>query len=60
MTPMVLAFIPGFDQYALKGFEVIKEMPEWYRYTIVGMVVVIYGMRGMLSKLLTSRMPGLK
>tara|TARA_B100000780_G_C20999457_1_gene399854 strand:+ start:167 stop:601 length:435 start_codon:yes stop_codon:yes gene_type:complete len=60
ITPMILAFIPGFDQYALRGFEVIQKMPQWYQMTIVGMVVVIYGMRGMLDKFLNSRIPGLK
>ena len=60
LTPMVLAFIPGFDQYALRGFEVIQKMPQWYQYTIIGMVVVIYGMRGMLDKFLNSKLPSLK
>tara|TARA_R110002124_G_scaffold98306_2_gene243751 strand:+ start:664 stop:1098 length:435 start_codon:yes stop_codon:yes gene_type:complete len=60
LAPMVLAFIPGFDQYALKGFEVIQQMPQWYQYTIIGMVVVIYGMRGMLDKFLNSKLPSLK
>tara|TARA_R110002153_G_scaffold68592_2_gene182168 strand:- start:928 stop:1362 length:435 start_codon:yes stop_codon:yes gene_type:complete len=60
LAPMVLAFIPGFDQYALRGFEVIQQMPQWYQYIIIGMVVVIYGMRGMLDKLLSSKIPSLK
>ena len=60
LAPMVLAFIPGFDEYALRGFEVIQQMPQWYQYIIIGMVVVIYGMRGMLDKLLSSKIPRLK
>lgn len=55
LSPMVLAFIPGMDIYALAGFEVIAKMPEWYQYIIIGMVVVIYGMRGMLEKLIDKR-----
>ena len=55
LAPMVLAFIPGMDKYALAGFEVIAKMPEWYQYIIIGMVVVIYGMRGMLEKLIDKR-----
>ena len=55
LAPMVLAFIPGMDGYALAGFEVIAKMPEWYQYIIIGMVVVIYGMRGMLEKLIDKR-----
>jgi hypothetical protein len=60
MVPMVLAFIPGMDGYALRGFEVIQQMPEWYQYTLIGMVVVIYGMRGLLEKVLASKIPKLK
>jgi hypothetical protein len=60
LAPMVLAFIPGFDQYALRGFEVIQQMPQWYQMTIIGMVVVVYGMRGMLDKFLNSKLPNLK
>ena len=55
LAPMVMAFIPGMDGYALAGFEVIAKMPDWYQYIIIGMVVVIYGMRGMLEKLIDKR-----
>lgn len=50
--PMILSFTP-WSEIALRGFEIIGKMPEWYRYTFIGMVVVIYGMRGMLNKVLT-------
>ena len=55
LAPMVMAFIPGMDGYALAGFAVIAKMPEWYQYIIIGMIVVIYGMRGMLEKLIDKR-----
>jgi uncharacterized ion transporter superfamily protein YfcC len=55
LAPMVLAFIPGMDKYALAGFEVIQKMPDWYQYIIIGMVVVIYGMRGMLEKIIDKK-----
>jgi len=60
INPMILASIPGFDQCALRGFEVIQKMPQWYRWIIVGMVIVIYGMRGMFDKFISSRLPNLK
>ena len=56
LAPMVMAFIPGMEKYSLAGFEVIKSMPEWYQYTIIGMVVVIYGMRGMVKQLISSKL----
>jgi len=55
LAPMMMAFVSGYDTVALKGFEVISKMPEWYRYIIVGMVVVIYGMRGMLRDLINKK-----
>jgi hypothetical protein len=51
--PMILAFI--YPDVALAGFEVIAKMPTWYQYTFIGMVVVIYGMRGMLTKFIDSK-----
>ena len=59
LTPMVMAFVPGFEQYALGGFEIIDKMPEWYRYVIMGMVIVIYGLRGMAKQLIGNKL-GLK
>jgi len=31
-------------------------MPEWYRYIIIGMVIVIYGLRGMVKQLAASKL----
>lgn len=47
--PLVMSFIPSLQQYALKGFEVIDTMPVWYRVAYMGMIVVIYGLRGILT-----------
>lgn len=55
LTPMLMAFIPGLETYSLAGFTVIAQMPEWYRYIIIGMVVVIYGLRGLLEKVLEKK-----
>lgn len=56
LAPMVMSFIPSLSAYALEGFTVIEKMPEWYRYTILGMVIVIYGLRGMVKQLVTKRL----
>lgn len=60
ITPMMMAFVPGASIYALKGFETIQQMPQWYVALIVGMVVVIYGMRGLLTKFIKNRLPLVK
>lgn len=56
LAPMVMAFIPGMDTYALAGFEVVAKMPEWYQYVIIGMIVVIYGMRGMVKSIIDKKL----
>lgn len=56
LTPMVMAFIPEFAPFSLRGFEIIEKMPEWYRYIIMGMVIVIYGLRGMAKQLLGKKL----
>lgn len=56
LTPMVMAFIPEFAPFSLRGFEIIEKMPEWYRYIIIGMVIVIYGLRGMAKQLLGKKL----
>lgn len=53
LTPMVLAFFPAMQQHILNGFKTIEKMPHWYVAIIIGMVVVIYGMRGLLKAYLT-------
>lgn len=55
IAPMLMAFIPSMQELALKGFQIIEQMPNWYVYIIVGMVVVIYGMRGLLKWALNSK-----
>lgn len=57
IVPMMMAFVPQLSMYSLKGFEVISSMPEWYRYIIIGMIIVIYGMRGLLKSLVELKNP---
>ena len=56
--PMILAFVD--PELVEKGFNAIAGVPSWYQYTFIGMVVVIYGLRGLASKLLDRgfKMPG--
>lgn len=52
MVPMILAFIPEMAQYVHAGFGSIALMPDWYKWLLIGMIAVIYGMRGMLKQAL--------
>ncbi len=49
ILPVILAFVPGYQQTITDGFTAIESMPEWYIAIVIGMVVVIYGLRGLLK-----------
>lgn len=53
--PMVLAFIPEMDTVVTNGFNAIDKMPDWYVYLYGGMVIVIYGLRSMFTKMLENK-----
>ena len=52
LTPVVMSFIPELQPYVVAGFASLALVPDWYMYILVGMVTVIYGMRGMLKMVL--------
>ena len=58
LTPLVLSFIPEYVDVVSKGFDALDKMPDWYMYLVVGMVVVIYGMRGLLKAVLSKKLEG--
>lgn len=60
IIPMMMAFHPVTAEIALRGFEVIAQMPDWYMLLIVGMVITIYGMRGLVKSWLDLRKDGIK
>tara|TARA_B110000858_G_scaffold197454_1_gene259124 strand:+ start:157 stop:597 length:441 start_codon:yes stop_codon:yes gene_type:complete len=55
LIPLIMAFIPSLGIYVENGFKAIENMPFWYKGIIIGMVVVIYGMRGMLNNFLKAK-----
>ncbi len=52
LTPVVMSFIPTWQPYVIEGFASLALVPDWYMYILVGLVTVIYGMRGMLKMVL--------
>jgi hypothetical protein len=44
-VPVIMCFIPGFDTYALRGFQVLESTPEWYRWALTGMIAATFGLR---------------
>src|SRR5574344_2950467 len=49
LTPVVMCFIPEYHVYVTNGFASLALVPDWYMGILVGMIVVIYGMRGLLK-----------
>lgn len=49
LVPVVLSFIPEYQHIVAAGFSSLALVPDWYMYILIGMVTVIYGMRGMLK-----------
>ncbi len=43
--PLVMCFIPGLDKYALRGFEVLEQTPEWYRWAVGIAIGSAFGVR---------------
>lgn len=60
LIPIILCFIPEYADYVDKGFKVLATTPDWYQWILIGMVVVIYGMRGLFKTLLTLLISKLK
>lgn len=48
--PLVGAFIPGYQEDVLRGFEVLQQTPEWYLLSILGMVAGAWGLRWLLGR----------
>lgn len=51
--PIVMAFIPSTQNYVLKGFKIIDQMPAWFVAIAIGIAVVTFGMRGLLKAFLS-------
>ena len=49
LTPVVMSFVPEWQPFVVAGFASLALVPDWYMYILVGLVTVIYGMRGLLK-----------
>tara|TARA_R110000851_G_scaffold333075_2_gene511024 strand:+ start:4904 stop:5335 length:432 start_codon:yes stop_codon:yes gene_type:complete len=46
---MIVFLYPIFETYYKFGFKGLDAVPDWYMALIIGMVIVKFGMRGMLK-----------
>lgn len=43
--PLILAFVPGLEWHVKQSFAIINNLPEWYRWSWMGIVTATYGLR---------------
>jgi hypothetical protein len=59
--PLILSFTGEWGRTAVAdGFGALSNMPEWYQYLIIGIYVVKFGLRGLLTKLVSGKLGGIK
>ena len=59
LIPIAASFV-GYQVEVTAGFESFAAMPDWYQYLILGVYVVKFGMRGLLTKLMSGKLGGIK
>jgi hypothetical protein len=54
LVPIAASFV-GYQAEVTAAFESFAAMPEWYQYLVLGVYVVKFGMRGLLTKLISGQ-----
>ena len=59
LIPIAASFV-GYQEEVTAAFESFASMPDWYQYLVIGVYVVKFGMRGLLTKLFSGKLSGIK
>jgi len=59
LIPIAASFV-GYQKEVTAAFESFASMPDWYQYLVIGVYVVKFGMRGLLTKLVSGKLSGIK
>jgi len=59
LVPIAASFV-GYQDEVTAAFESFAVMPEWYQYLVIGVYVVKFGMRGLLTKLVSGKLSAVK
>ena len=59
LVPIAASFI-GYQAEVTAAFESFAAMPDWYQYLVIGVYVVKFGMRGLLTKLISGKLSSVK
>lgn len=44
--PFILVFFPNMQPYIIDGFEALKQLPEWYEYSLLAAIATGLGIKG--------------
>jgi|TARA_R110000796_G_C14566692_1_gene435374 hypothetical protein len=47
LIPVVLVFIPGFEEVVENGFNRLSELPDWYQYLVFLVCSAALGIKGL-------------
>ena len=59
LVPIAASFL-GYQAEVTAAFESFSVMTDWYQYLVIGVYVVKFGMRGLLTKLVSGKFSGMK
>jgi len=59
LVPLAASFV-GYQEEVSAAFESFSAMPDWYQYLVLGVYIVKFGMRGLLTKLMSGKLSGIK
>jgi hypothetical protein len=59
LVPIAASFV-GYQAEVTAAFESFSAMPDWYQYLVLGVYIVKFGMRGLLTKLVSGRFGSIK
>ena len=59
LVPIAASFL-GYQVEVTAAFQSFAVMPDWYQYLVIGVYVVKFGMRGLLTKLVSGKLGGIK
>ena len=59
LVPIAASFL-GYQVEVTAAFESFSSMPDWYQYLVIGVYVVKFGMRGLLTKLISGKLSAVK
>jgi len=55
LIPIAASFL-GYQEEITAAFESFAAMPDWYQYLVIGIYVVKFGLRGLLTKLVSGKL----